>query len=294
MENPDPAGTPDNQDPSGAGAGAGADAGAGAGAGWKNSLSADLRGAPFLQKFEDTPEGLGKAFESYGNLEKLLGHEKVPIPKGPDDKEGWSRFSKALGIPDKATEYGLPDVKVPDAVKGSTVDKSRFAEIVHAHKLTPDQAKGLWKVYNEIGVEQYNKAMQEHQKKMTESINRLKGEWGDAYDTNVELGQLVINKFADDQESNDFITAVLSSDPRGIKFLAKVGEQFAENKVGEFQMKRFSLAPEEAQSEIDKMVKDLDGPYMNQGNKFSGAEHQAAIDRVNALRAMINRVKGQA
>jgi hypothetical protein len=292
-DNLDPAGTPDNQD-QGGGAGA-ADAGSGAApATWKSGLSADLKGAPFLQKFEDTPEGLTKAFESYGNLEKLLGHEKVPIPKGPEDTEGWARFSKALGIPDKAAEYGLPDVKLPDAIKGSAIDKSRFAEIVHAHKLTPDQAKGLWKVYNEIGVEQYSKAQQEYQTKMTESINRLKGEWGDAYDANVELGQLVINKFSADQDENDFVTAVLSSDPRGIKFLAKIGEQFAENKVGEFQMKRFSLAPEEAQSEIDKLVRDLDGPYMNQKNKFSDAEHTAAMDRVNALRAMINRAKGQA
>jgi len=259
---------------------------------WKDGLGTDLKNAAFLSKFENTPEGLGKAMESYGNLEKLLGHEKVPIPKGAEDKEGWARFSKALGIPDKADGYGLPDPNLPDALKGQALDKSRFSEIVHAHKLTPDQAKGLWKVYNEIGVEQYNKAMKEHETKMNETINRLKGEWGDTYDTNVELGQMVINKFSDDQDTNDFLTAVLSQDPRGIKFLAKLGDQFAENKMGEFQMKRFSLAPEDAQNEIDKMVQDLNGPYMNQKNKFTEREHQAAIDRVNSLRVLINKARG--
>ena len=101
--------------------------------------------------------------------------------------------------------------------------------------------------------------------------------------TNVELGQMVINKFSDSQETNDKITALLSKDPAGIKFLAKVGEQFAENKVPEFQMKRFSLAPEEAMEEITKMKMDLDGPYMNQKGKFTSKEHQVAVDRVNHL-----------
>lgn len=260
--------------------------------GWKSGLGTDLRNAPFMAKFEDTPEGLGKAMESYANLEKLLGHEKVPLPKGPEDKDGWARFSKALGVPDKADGYGLSDVKLPDSMKGFTIDKQRFAEVVHAHKLTPDQAKGLWKTYNDIQIDSYNRAMQDHQKSITDTINRLKGEWGDAYDTNVELGQMVINKFSDDQETNDFITSILSQDPRGIKFLAKIGDQFAENKVGEFQMKRFSLTPEEMQGEIDKMRIDMDGPYMNQKGKFTAREHQAAIDRVNHLQSQILKAKG--
>jgi len=262
--------------------------------GWKNSLNTDLRNSPLLQKFEDTPEGLNKAIESHANLEKLLGHDKVPIPKDINDVEGWNRFSKALGIPDKAEGYGLPDFQTPEAMKGMGIDKGRFSEIVHSHKLTPDQAKGLWKVYNEINVENYNSALQEHQKTLENTVNTLRGEWGDAYETNVELGQMVINKFSDSQEMNDYLTAILSQDPRGIKFLAKIGDQFAENKVGEFQMKRFSLTPDEAMEEVAKIKQDLDGPYMNQSGKFTAKEHQAAVDRVNHLISLAQKAKGQA
>jgi DnaJ-domain-containing protein 1 len=82
---------------------------------------------------------------------------------------------------------------------------------------------------------------------------------------------------------NDFLTTVLSQDPRAIKFLAKIGDQFAENKVGEFQMKRFTVSPDEAREEAMKMSRDLNGPYMNQANKFNDREHQAAIERYNSL-----------
>lgn len=259
---------------------------------WKNTLRTDLRDSPILQKFEDTPEGLNKAFESYGNLEKLLGHEKVPIPKDINDVEGWNRFSKAMGIPDKAEGYGLPDAKLPDSMKGMTLDKNKFAEVMHAHKVHPSAVKGIWEAYQAINVESYQKAVQAHQEQLTKTVNTLKGQWGDAYQTNVELGQMVINKFSDDQETNDYLTSVLSQDPRGVKFLAKIGDQFAENKVGEFQIKRFSMTPAEAKEEVDKMTRDLEGPYMNQKDKFTAQEHQAAIDRVNMLRGIINRAKG--
>jgi len=259
---------------------------------WKDKLGADLRGSPLMGKFEDTAEGLNAAFESHANLEQLLGHEKVPIPQGPEDVEGWNRFSKAMGIPDAAENYGLADAQLPESMAGITIDKNKFADIVHAHKLTPAQAKGLWDSYQAINVDTYQKAQQALDSQLTDTVNKLKGEWGDAYDANVEMGQLVINKFGADQEAVDFITATLVKDPRGVKFLAKIGEQFAENKIGEFVTKRFSLAPEEAQNEIDKMSKDMEGPYMNQSGNHTPQEHDAAVARVNMLRDSINKLRG--
>jgi hypothetical protein len=294
----------DNQD-QGAGGGAGADGGAAAAAAaagsapggaaapsfkWKDKVGADLSKAPFMGKFEDTPDGLGKLATSYSSLEKLLGHDKVPIPKDANDVEGWNVFSKAMGIPDKAEAYGLPDAVLPDSMKGITIDKKQFAEIVHAHKLTPSQANGLWKAYTELNVQAFDKAMASHKEVVTKVVNQLKSEWGDAYDGNIELGQMVINKFSDDQETNDYITAQLTQDPRGVKFLAKLGNQFAENKMGEFSYKRFSLAPEQAQQEIQKILKDPKHPYND--IKAPNAEHQAAIDYVNSLYAVINKAKG--
>lgn len=259
-------------------------------ASWKDNLPTDLKNSPLLQKFEDTPEGLGKAMESHANLEQLLGHEKVPIPKDANDTEGWNRFSKAMGIPDRAEAYGLPDSNLPESMQGVTIDKAKFGEIVHAHKLTPDQAKGLWEAYNEINIDTYQKAVAAKEQQVQDTVNRLKGDWGDAYETNVELGQTVINKFAPDQEDNDYITNVLASDPRGIKFLAKIGDQFAESKVGEFSMKKFSLGPEQAQAEIDKIKADPKHPYTNRD--ASDADHNAAVDYVNSLYATINRGRG--
>ena len=263
--------------------------------GWKEKLSQDLKGSPLLSKFEDTPEGLGKAFSSHANLEQLLGHEKVPIPKDSNDVEGWARYSKAMGVPDKADGYGLPDAKLPESMvkQGLTLNKQQFAEVMHQNKVHPSAVKGIWDVYQKLNIDAYNTALTKHKENLTKTVNALKSEWGESYGVNVELGQTVINKFSADQETNDYITTVLSHDPRGIKFLAKIGDQFAENKIPEFSTKRFAANPDEALEDAKKMQRDLDGPYMNQAGKYTEKEHQAAVEKVNHLYGVYQKSRRQ-
>jgi hypothetical protein len=67
--------------------------------------------------------------QGYRNLEKLVGGEKLPLPKGDTDSEGWDRVSKALGRPAKPEDYQLPDLE--------------SAAAYHKLGLTARQATGL-------------------------------------------------------------------------------------------------------------------------------------------------------
>jgi hypothetical protein len=194
-----------------------------------------------------------------------------------------------MGIPDKAESYGLADPVLPPEMKEVKLDKNRFAEIVHAHKLTPNQAKGLWEAYQRETITSYQNSVTDFKNQMSQVVNQLKAEWGDAYEANIDLGQTVINKFAGDDATKEFITALMLKDPRSIRFLAQIGNQFAENKVGDFQMKRFSLAPEEARDEWKKIANDPNHPYNNE--KASPRDRNAAIDYVNSLIAIASGIK---
>jgi len=257
---------------------------------WKSQLSADFANSPTMKKFPDNKEGFNEAIKSHLSLEKMLGHEKVPVPKSKDDQEAWSIFNKAMGIPDKPDGYALEDAKIPEDMKGMTFDKAKFAEIVHKNRLTPDAAKSLWNEYTEMTKQIYSQAVKDHQTKMTAVINQMRGEWGDAYQAKIELGQMVVNKFSDNPEMNDYITATLAQDPRGIKFLAKIGDQFAENKVGEFKHARHALTPEEAEKEISQIRQDPNHPYNNE--KATPAERDRAIDYVNSLISVSKKSRG--
>jgi len=279
----------DNQDPEESGSGEVSEAGtsvaeAAPAFSWKSKVGADLSKAPSLGKFQDTPEGLAEVAKSYVNLEKLLGHEKVPLPKGPEDVEGRAAFNKAIGVPDKPEAYNLPDVKLPGNMDGLSFDKSSFEGIVHKYGLTPQQAQGLWSEYTKMSGDAYKNHMTSFQNKLNENINALRKEWGDAYAGNIELGDMAIAKLSDDQEMGDWLTATLSKSPYGMKFLSKVGNAFAENKVGDFQYKRFGLTPEEAQNEMAKIKNDPNHPYNSE--KASEKDHVAAVDHVNRLLAL--------
>lgn len=254
---------------------------------WKANLAPDYANSPTMKKFADTKEGLNQAVQSHLSLEKLLGHEKVPIPKGKDDVEGWSIFSKAMGVPETAEGYALDDPKIPDSMKNFTFDKGKFAEIVHAHKLTPEAAKGLWGAYTEMTQGIYSKAVKEQQETLTNTINQLRGEWGDAFQTKVDLGQMVINKFSVNKDMADYVTAVMTKDAQGIKFLATLGEQFKENKISGFQNVGYSMTPDEAQKEIDSIRQNPNHPYVN--DKAPDGERQKAIDYVNGLMSIVNK-----
>jgi hypothetical protein len=251
---------------------------------WKSRVGEDLSKAPSLGKFADTPEGLAEVAKSYVNLEKLLGHEKVPLPKGPEDAAGRAAFNKAMGVPDSAEGYALPDVKLPGDMGNLTFNKASFQGIVHKYGLTPDQAKGLWTEYTNMSGNVYRSHIAQFEAKLNENINTLRSEWGDAYAGNVELGDMAISKLADSQEMGEWLMATLSKHPYGMKFLAKVGNTFAENKVGDFQYKRFGMTPEEAQNEVAKIKTDPNHPYNSE--KATDKDHQAAVDHVNRLFAI--------
>ncbi len=248
---------------------------------WKQNLTPDYANSPTIKKYADTKDGLNDAIRSTLDLTQMLGNEKVVIPKSKDDVKAWELYAKAMGIPEKAEGYQLEDAKLPDSIKELSLNKNQFAEIVHANKLTPDQAKALWNSYTQLTAQAYEGAMTAHKEKMTQTINALRAEWGDAYQSKVELGQLVINKFSDNDAMKDYVTATLSSDPNGIKFLAKIGDQFAENKIGDFQYQRHSLTAEEAQGEIDKIRQNAAHPYNN--DRATPAERNRAIDHMNDL-----------
>ena len=277
-DNPDPVAKPDNPDPITPDPKPDPQPTAFA---WKEHLGPDIANSPTMKKFPDTKEGLVQTATSYLELQKLLGHDKVPVPKGKDDTAAWNLFEAAFGIPSKADGYNLPDANVPDSMKALSFDKAQFAEVMHKHKVTPDAAGGLWEAYTELSKQTYANALKNNQENLTQVINQMRSEWGDAFESKIELGQMVINKFSANQEESDFITAALSKDPRGQKFLAKVGDQFAENKIGDFKYTRHSLTPEEAQQEMSSIRMDPSHPYNN--GKSSQKERDKAIDYFNSL-----------
>jgi len=211
----------------------------------------------------------------YRNLEKLVGQDKVALPKSETDVDGWSRVYDALGRPKTADDYKLP---VPEGQSGDFAKEA--ASKFHELGISAKQASALAEWWNKT----HGGALEQHKTKMAQQseadVLALKSEWGGAWDENVELGRRAAREFG---LSVDKLTkienAVGTKDV--MQLMAKIGRGLTEH---EFETGRsttsFGMTPEAARARILDLRADKDwaAKYLQ-----GGADQKAEMSRLMAL-----------
>jgi hypothetical protein len=218
--------------------------------------------------------GLAEAMESHRNLEKLLGSEKLPMPRDDNDREGLERVYKALGKPDDPKAYGL------DRLEG--VDPGFAGEAggwFQEAGLNPRQAGVLAERWQAFVTGREAVEQQRAQVKSAQDISALQGEWGGAFDANVELARRAARQFGVG-EALPALEQALGS--RGlIAFLHRVGSGLGEDSYETGAPARgFSLSPDQARARIDALKRDtgFGARYLARD-----AEATAEMDRLHRI-----------
>lgn len=219
---------------------------------WRDTLPDDIKTNASLSKF-DTIEGMAK---SYVNLEKMLGAEKVPVPK-EGDEEGIQRFFKAAGWPDKPDGYGFkaPE-KLPDGMVYNAELDGKLAGIFHGSKLTASQAskvrEGLMEIVSS-GATETLEASKLREAETAAAIQKaeetLKAEWGQAYEQRGKVAGAAINKFLSPETIAAMEAAGLANNPAIVKDMYKLGTALAGEKelIGEAEQ---NMAPADYEAAI--------------------------------------------
>ncbi|WP_271896317.1 hypothetical protein [Candidatus Phyllobacterium onerii] len=216
---------------------------------WRDTLPEDIRASPSLTKFE-TQEGLAK---SYINLEKMLGTDKVAIPK-EGDQEGWERWVKAAGRPDDPKDYGFePPKELPAGLEYSPENDQRLAAVVHKAGLNKHQA-GLVR-------EEFMRWMGEGAVAKTDlsastaatQETQLRTEWGRAFDQNLKEAKLAVKEYGGDEFAAYLETTGLGNHPA----LAKAFHTIARKTMGESQLIGNGGERESTPADLDKAITDF-------------------------------------
>jgi hypothetical protein len=202
-------------------------------ASWRDSLPDDIKASFSLSKFE-TLEGFAK---SYVNLERMLGSEKVPVPK-EGDEEGWSRYYKAGGLPDKPEDYGFAQPEqVPDGMVYSQELDQRLAGIMHGAGLNKSQAakvrEQLMGIVSEGGTAQLEagqKAEADRKAAIQAGEQALQQEWGTAFEQRGKIAGAAINKFLSPESIAAMDAVGLANNPAIIKDMYTLGVKLAGEK----------------------------------------------------------------
>lgn len=162
------------------------------------------------------------ALASHRELEKMLGGEKIPVPKSADDKAAWDLVHKALGRPESAEGYGLDKVEGLDPEFGGAASKA-----FHEAGLSAAQAGKLATWWSEQQNAAAEAAEVARVQQAEVDLGDLRKEWGPAFDARVEAGRRAALTFGLDGDTLAKIEGALGS--KGLlQLMSNVGMKLSE------------------------------------------------------------------
>ncbi len=236
---------------------------------WKSSLPQDLQDEPTLQNFNDV-ESLAKTVV---HQQKVLGN-RIPIPK--TDEEKVELYSK-LGRPEDPSKY---EVNVPDTHSSyfNPTSLNNFKEVAHKIGLNNEQVNAL--VDYQISEIDGQKGIQEAAiaAGKDEVEQKLKQEWGYDYDKNLKAAMRAISVYGDN-DLNELLNTEVGNHPALVKLFARLGAEVTEDMAQNTTNNTLAVSPLDAQTEIDRIMKDSNHPYFKPSHK----DHAAAVEQMRQL-----------
>lgn len=277
--------------------------GNGGNANWRDSLPDDIKGSSALADVKDIPS-LAKQFidaqsfigrsvripgEDAGEEDWNKFHEKVLTgaptlmrKPDPDDEKSLESVLKSMGMPEDKSKYSVEGIKV-DGVEPTEGEIERLRDIAAEAKMTQKQFENyVRRHFNDVATK-----VTEQQTKVKEGIDALKGEWGMAYDQNLNIAVDVLKKTnAPDSLIRSAEKGEVSADTikwaHGLaKALGSEGTPASGDGKGTSDPK---LTPAEAANKIAEIMGNKQHPYWNGGDP----RHKAAIDRMVELQRAAN------
>ena len=189
----------------------------GSGNDFRNQLPEEIREHPSLQSIKDLPN----LALSYVNAQRLIGADKIPIPKNPTEEDLSNIYNK-LGRPEQPNGYKIQ----ADNVYVTEQDVNTYQDIAHRLGLNTQQAQGILDYYKSQ-IQLSTETLSKDQEKLREEVaTQLRAEWGGDYEQNVQLA----NQAVADMVGKDLLDMELKdgtkvgNHPSFIKAFAKFGD----------------------------------------------------------------------
>lgn len=219
-------------------------------------------------------KGPGAVLESYRHLEKLIGRDKIALPK-EGDTEAWDAVYERLGRPDTAEGY---EIAVPDGVERDAAFEERMRGLFHKAGLTRAQVAALaegWHGYLGAETARGEDARIERAEREEEA---LRSEWGGSFDRRMEQARRAARRFGDAEIIDGLEEAVGRA--AVFKMFARIGSAMAEDDLDGEAGESFSQ-PGPVRAQIAALK--ADPAFREAWLEHSHPGHQQAVARMAAL-----------
>ena len=238
---------------------------------WKSSLPDDVRDDPALKPIQNV-DGLAK---SYVHSQRMLGADKVVLPGKYAEDQEWKGFFQKVGLPEEVKDY---EVKTDAEVDPEFLDE--YKKVSHENNILPNQAQKMFNWYMDKASGEMKRQEEEQNQVMEKSVQELRNDWGNAYDTRVRFARNAVNHFGDEKLKDYLDKSGMGNDPNLIKVFSKIGETLTDDSFkGDSSPGTYGRTPEQAQHEINEIMSNPKHPYFDKQHP----NHKKALEDMQRL-----------
>lgn len=240
---------------------------------WKDYLDEDIKGDPSLKAVKDL-KGLAK---SYVHAQRMVGADKFLVPNQYASPEEWNSVYGKLGKPESVDGYKLT---LPEKHGMGEDFLKGLKETAFSSGLNNKQTEQFANFYLGQLETAQNKIAEIEKQEMTQEIDGLKKEWGQAFDSKIKAASTALKAFGGEEIFTYLQETGLDNNVHLAKFFAKVGEALAEDDTQPGNPSSGLQTPAGAAKELDSIMSNP--AYFDRDHP----EHQKIIEQALNLRRM--------
>lgn len=161
---------------------------------------------------------------SYNQMEKYLGGEKIPVPKDPDDKLAWEMYWKAGGVPDAPDAYQFSRPDLPANLPYDEDREKAYRNLALEAHLNPTQANAIYDRFVKQEIERHlawEADRKQQREKLEADFNREHGRAADGVKQGIGA---LMGKYADPDFKQYLDETGLGNDPRMLRVMARINK----------------------------------------------------------------------
>jgi hypothetical protein len=233
----------------------------------------DVRNDSSLKDIKDI-KGL---VSGYVNAQRMVGYDKIAIPSKPDSPD-WENVWAKLGRPAKPEEYKFGEVQSRLPVQEPV--KKDFMATAHKIGLSQRQADELYKWYMTSGDKMVGEQEETARRLQAEATNKLKQEYGAAYDDKVAIARQALRSLGDDELLSFLDQTRLGDHPALVRTFVKIGQMLKEDgKLEGGGRESHAMSPAEAKARIAEKRADADFMQRYQNGDAEAKKEMDALYR---------------
>jgi hypothetical protein len=196
---------------------------------WMDMVPAKFKDSEALRKHESVDSFFEASQNAFDRLAEFEDKQTIVLPGENATAEERAELRKLFGVPDEAKGYEL---KTPELPEGMTMDEGfqdLFKQWAFKAGMSPQMAQIVSDEYNNHKIAEFNQSLNDAEKKLNESTEALRKEWGEGYKEKIEKAKRAFSHFGGEDFTELVGNLGLDQHPVMLRVFAGIGQAMSED-----------------------------------------------------------------